>query len=1463
MTVSLAADIVPGAGSSFPSDFVELNGILYFGAEPATDQQQLYSFNPATNALTKLSNFVNGTTTSSVFRLYTFNNEVFFAAVNTSASNNISAFGTPSTPGNVGLELFKYSPATQTVSMVADIDPGGFDLSSSTPVYANSSNPAEFYTFQGKMYFTADDGTNGSEMWVYNPTTGTASLFKQFNPGAASGSPSHYTEVGGKLVMAAHDESFPQSGFTFIANNEFWVYDPGTTAFTKFELSTGTTTPNFGSAPLEDRAVIGTKVYFGASNNYSPNFNEALWVWDAATPNTAPTRVGPEINAGTGADGFTDFTVLGGKIYFRANDGDASVGDELWRFDPATNTTVNVFDINPGTADSFPSGLTVFGGNLYFNADNDSFGRELWVHNPTANTTTRLTDINPGVEDTSPFGFTAFEGKLYFSARGGATIGTELYVLDPATNVISLVLDINPGAVNGSPAEFTEAGGNLYFRANGGPTIGRELYVLAGTVVNTAPTISAIGNQTINEDASTGALAFTIGDAQTAAGSLTVTVASSNTTIIPNANITLGGSGSNRTVNVTPAANRNGGPVTITVTVSDGSLSAVETFTVNVNAVNDAPSFSTLGNRTVLEDAGLQTVNGFATPAAGGGPDEAGQTFTYSVSNNNPNLFSVQPAIAANGTLTFTPSPNVNGSATVTVSVTDSGGTANGGVATSGIQTFTINVSPVNDAPSIGAISDRTINEDASTGAISFSIGDIDTAVGSLVVTAISSNTAIIPNANIVLGGSGSSRTVTVTPAANRYGGPVTITVTVSDGSLSATETFNVTVNAVNDAPSFTTLGNQSVLEDAGAQTVPGFAIPAAGGGPDEAGQTFTYGVSNDNNALFSVQPAIAANGTLTFTPAANANGSVTVTVSVTDSGGTANGGVATSSPQTFTITVTSVNDAPSFTTLGNQSVLEDAGAQTVPGFAIAAPGGGPDEAGQTFTYGVSNNNNALFSVQPAIAANGTLIFTPAANANGSVTVTVSVTDSGGTANGGVDTSGTQTFTINVTSVNDAPSFTTLGNQSVLEDAGAQTVPGFAIAAPGGGPDEAGQTFTYGVSNDNNALFSVQPAIAPDGTLTFTPAPNANGSATITVSVTDSGGTANGGVDTSVTQTFTITVTSVNDAPVGANATVTTLEDTAYVFALANFGFTDPNDTPANGFLAVSIATLPAVGVLQLDGVAVTAGQSITVADIAAGKLRFLPAANANGAGYASFTFQVQDDGGTANGGSDLDATSRTLTIDVTAVNDAPVNTVPGSQTAAEDAPLAITGLAIADLDAGTGNVQVTLAVSNGKLTVRTDVPGGLTAASLAGNGTNSVILTGTVAQINATLAAAGGLVYLGNANYSGADLLTVTTNDLGNTGLGGPLVDIDTVAISVLSATQQSQNLVAQVNALVTAGILNGGQGNSLTTKLKNVTNTRGANQVRAFINHLNDLVRTGVLTQAQADPLLAAAQLILLSLA
>ncbi|HRK31238.1 MAG TPA: SdrD B-like domain-containing protein, partial [Tepidisphaeraceae bacterium] len=109
---------------------------------------------------------------------------------------------------------------------------------------------------------------------------------------------------------------------------------------------------------------------------------------------------------------------------------------------------------------------------------------------------------------------------------------------------------------------------------------------------------------------------------------------------------------------------------------------------------------------------------------------------------------------------------------------------------------------------------------------------------------------------------------------------------------------------------------------------------------------------------------------------------------------------------------------------------------------------------------------------------------------------------------------------------NEAPVFTAGPNISVLQDAPDQVIAGWATGIQPGPASEATQTVHFIVSNDNNALFTTQPAIDVDGTLAFRPAPGATGSANVTVTLRDNGGTFNGGIDTSAPQTFTITVNS-------------------------------------------------------------------------------------------------------------------------------------------------------------------------------------------------------------------------------------------------------------------------------------------------------------------------------------------------
>ena len=340
---------------------------------------------------------------------------------------------------------------------------------------------------------------------------------------------------------------------------------------------------------------------------------------------------------------------------------------------------------------------------------------------------------------------------------------------------------------------------------------------------------------------------------------------------------------------------------------------------------------------------------------------------TFEITNNtNAALFSAAPAVSGTtGDLTYTPAANANGTATITLRLTDDGGTANGGVDVSPTQTFVINVTTVNDAPSFTKGTDITVPEDAGNviapnWANPRSAGPADEAGQTLTfVVTNNTNAALFSTAPAVNGTTG---TLTFRAVANANG-TATITLRLDDNGGTAnggvdqspTQTFDITVSSVNDAPSFTKGADQAPLEDATAVTVNGWAT-AISAGPNES-DSLTFNVSNDNNALFSAggQPAVGANGTLTYTLAANQSGLATVSVSLTDDASTPGvpGDDLTTAVQTFTITVTAVNDAPGFTAGANQTVAEDSTAQTVPGWATAMSAGPADESGQTLTFSI------------------------------------------------------------------------------------------------------------------------------------------------------------------------------------------------------------------------------------------------------------------------------------------------------------------------------------------------------------------------------------------------------------------------------------------------------------------------------------------------------------------------------
>ncbi|MGD9834785.1 MAG: beta strand repeat-containing protein, partial [Piscinibacter sp.] len=353
----------------------------------------------------------------------------------------------------------------------------------------------------------------------------------------------------------------------------------------------------------------------------------------------------------------------------------------------------------------------------------------------------------------------------------------------------------------------------------------------------------------------------------------------------------------------------------------------------------------------------------------------------------------------------------------------------------------------------------------------------------------------------------------------------------------------------------------------------------------------------------------------------------------------------------------------------GNSATANDAGAidLTAPSVTVDAPALTNDStptitgttnlpAGSTVSLVVTDANGIAQNLTATVAAGGTYsVDVPAALAEGNFTVLATATDAAGnsaTANdaGAIDlTAPTVTLTLDPVTADNVLSATEAGGSVVLSGvAGGDAAAGdIVVLAVNGQSYQAtvGAGGSFSVSVPGSAL-AADPDTRVDASITLTDA--AGNSSTATAG-----------------QLY-----SVNTPPAGTDRTVSTAEDTAYQFAASDFGYTDTNGQP---LAAVRIDSLPAAGQLLLGGVAVVAGQSIAAADLA--NLSFVPATDANGSGYASFSFSVSD-------GIDFDAAPNQLTIDVTPANDAPI-AQPEAFTVAEDAAVVSGAVTATDVDAG------------------------------------------------------------------------------------------------------------------------------------------------------------------------------------
>jgi glucuronoarabinoxylan endo-1,4-beta-xylanase len=169
-----------------------------------------------------------------------------------------------------------------------------------------------------------------------------------------------------------------------------------------------------------------------------------------------------------------------------------------------------------------------------------------------------------------------------------------------------------------------------------------------------------------------------------------------------------------------------------------------------------------------------------------------GNTYSIQVINPTGNAFNnvIFNCGTLSGTVTRQRTSSTLNAANLPVSLTAANNSFSDSIFSN---TFTTYIGTKNVLPTISGVGNRTVNEGTSTGAIAFTVGDLETSAAALTVSGTSSNTVLVPNANIVFGGGGANRTVTVTPAANKLGS-ATITLTVNDGTLTASRTFVLTV---------------------------------------------------------------------------------------------------------------------------------------------------------------------------------------------------------------------------------------------------------------------------------------------------------------------------------------------------------------------------------------------------------------------------------------------------------------------------------------------------------------------------------------------------------------------------------------------------------------------------------------------------------------------------------------------
>jgi VCBS repeat-containing protein len=878
-----------------------------------------------------------------------------------------------------------------------------------------------------------------------------------------------------------------------------------------------------------------------------------------------------------------------------------------------------------------------------------------------------------------------------------------------------------------------------------------------------------------------------------------------------------------------------------TATVSMTVVCAPDNPTANddtrtVNEDSGATSFTVLSNDTDPDSGDTIDITNVSDPANGtasivdGSPDQISYTPDANYCNNPPG--------GAPDTFTYT----VNGGDTATVSVT---------------------VDCANDAP-VANDDTATVNEDSSNNSIAVIANDTDVESDAIEITNVSdpaNGTATIVQ--------GSPDTIEYTPDANYCNNPPgtapeTFTYTVNGGD---TATVSVTVNCANDDP-VANDDTKTVNEDSSGSSndidvtandtdvesdaieVTNVSDPANGtativqGSPDKVNyvpdanycnnppgttlETFTYTVAGGDTATVTVtvdcddDNPTAVDDTATVGEDSGAN-TINVLANDTDVDGGAMTIQAKTDGSNGTVAITNAGADLTYTPNANFCGSDS--------FTYTLNGGDSGTVNVTVTCandapvvdlnggGAGINNTATFN-EVLIPGEGDVDLAPSGTVSDvddthltSMTVTLTNRPDGMAESLDADTTGT-TITETAYDPNTGVLLLT-GNAPLSEyETVLRTVSYDNTAAP---PDPTNRVVEFKVNDGDvdstiaTATVTVVPLnLPPFVDLNGTDEGGANETATFTengsaVNITDSDADLSDGDDTNLVS-MTVTLTNRPDGSaesLSADVTGTTVVNNGY-----NAG----------------------TGVLTLSGSA-----PLTEYETVLRTVKYQNTSDTPSTTDRVVEFKVND-------GQD-DSNTATSNVGVVAVNDAPVNTVPGGQTLDEDSSETFSSgngnqISVADADAGSNALKITLSVTNGTLTLNGTTGLSFACGACAGDGTSdqTMTFTGSQSDINAAL---NGLIYTPNANYNGADTLTITTDDQGSTGSGGAQSDTDNVGLTINAVNDGPTNTVpgAQQVDEDTALTFSSGNGNALSTADPDA----GASDVRATLD-----VDNGALTLA-----------------